>query len=334
MAVSGLARGSAPGRHEKVPTGSCWAIVLAAGEGRRLSPLTTDGDGREVPKQFCSIPGESTLLAATLRRAGRVVPRQQIVTIVAEEHREWWEPILGGESADNVLVEPVLRGTAAGVLLPLLTILRRDPEATILLFPSDHGVEAESTLEVAIRQALRSAESSLGRIVLLGMRAEAPDPDLGWIQRGRERSGDVRRVLRFHEKPDLRTAARLYRSHALWNSMILAAKANSLVRLFGLTSPELLASFYLAFERGMGRRQIAELYHWIPSRDFSTTVLEPSAPSLWVLSVPPCGWSDLGTEQRLRRFVLERRNRLAPPPASPLILVPAPAHRGRHLATH
>ena len=71
-------------------TQNTWAIVLAAGEGTRLSTLTTDRAGVAVPKQYCSLLGGASLLEDALHRAAEVVPAEQVTTIVAQAHRRWW----------------------------------------------------------------------------------------------------------------------------------------------------------------------------------------------------------------------------------------------------
>src|SRR6202790_4239075 len=117
-----------------------WAIVLAGGEGTRLQSLTTDDSGDPVPKQFCSLRGEQSLLAETLQRAAWIVEPNRICVIVAAQHRRWWEPMLSKMTRPNIIVQPSNRGTGNGVLLPLLHILARDPGAHIVLLPSDHYV--------------------------------------------------------------------------------------------------------------------------------------------------------------------------------------------------
>src|SRR5262245_33382827 len=122
-----------------------WAIVLAAGEGTRLRELTTR-EGVPTPKQFCSLRGGRSLLGDALARATRVVPRKRVIVIVAEEHRPYWSTDLRGLPAENVIVQPRNRGTAPGILLPLLTVLERDPGARVAILPSDHFVEREPVL--------------------------------------------------------------------------------------------------------------------------------------------------------------------------------------------
>jgi mannose-1-phosphate guanylyltransferase len=127
-----------PRRAERA-RGNTWALILAAGQGTRLRSLTTTKEGFAVPKQFCSLCGGASLLEETLSRAETVATRSHIVTVVAAEHRRWWEPTLWTLPGENIVVQPQNKGTATGLLLPLLHILRRDPNATVAVLPSDHS---------------------------------------------------------------------------------------------------------------------------------------------------------------------------------------------------
>src|SRR5260221_7273806 len=123
-----------------------WALILAAGEGSRLRGLTTIPGGLSVPKQFCSLQGGPSLLEETLWRAESVTQRRRMVTVVAAQHRRWWEAPLWSAEPENVIVQPENKGTAPGLLLPLLHIVRRDPNATVVVLPSDHFVRQEDVL--------------------------------------------------------------------------------------------------------------------------------------------------------------------------------------------
>ncbi len=291
-----------------------WAIVLAAGDGSRLRALTRDVSGRAVPKQFCSLNGPRTLLEDAIARAGAVVPNDRIVVVVAEQHRCWWGPQLARIPACNVVVQPENRGTAPGLVLPLLSILRRDPAAHVVVLPSDHYVEREDSLADALVRALDTTHQRPRRVLLLGIAPDAPEPEYGWIVAGRGRS-NTRRVERFVEKPAPDAARRLYRSGALWNAFLIVARGRTLRDLvahrLGLLVRALLEVVLLpAPEQTAALRA---LYERLESADFSRAVLQGSERRLAVQAVPPCGWTDLGTPTRVAQCVSgTRRGRDAP----------------------
>jgi len=294
----GPPRGQGRARHD-------WTIVLAGGEGSRLRSLTTDDAGVSTPKQFCSFGGERSLLGLALERAERVVPRDRILVVVAEEHRTWWEEELAGIPPGNVVAQPGNRGTAAGLLVPLLVLLRRDPEARALVLPSDHYVAREWTLATALVQMLRYVGRTPDRIVLLGLAFEEQEPGLGWIVAGTGSRVEPRPVIDFVEKPDSEELERLAGRGALVNSLILAAHVRFLLTLMSLALPGLVRPFEELLLEGSeltGATALEKVYGSLPTCDISQDFLECLAggPELYVLQVPSCGWSDLGTPERVR----------------------------------
>ena len=275
--------------------GENWVIVLAAGEGARLSRLTTDTGGQVVPKQFCSLRGGDSFLEATLARAERLVPRARIVVVVAAEHAAWWRSQLGHLPPANVVVQPRNRGTAPGLLLPLLTILGRDPEAAVLVLPSDHHVADEVGFADWLRRALSGVSRGAADIVLVGVEAETPTSDYGWIVSAG--TAGIRPVAAFVEKPPTAHAERLLAAGALWNTFIFAARGHALTALAETCRPGLVASLRSAMV--LGGESLSRLYDTLPSIDLSRDVLQRAPEHLHVLTAPACGWTDLGTPERV-----------------------------------
>lgn len=289
-------------------TASPWVLVLAAGEGSRVRTLTRDRWGRSAPKQFTSAGGDLSLLGETLRRAERIAPEERIVTVVAAQHEQWWSSELSVVPTENIVVQPANRGTAAGILLPLLEITRRNRNATVIILPSDHFVECEETLAGSLEHAVSAVMRSEAQVVLLGTRADGPEEEYGWIVPCPGPVNCPLQVASFREKPDTCTAAELLNQGALLNTFITVAYGRSLVALFKERTPQLWKLFEEALAstgtESRSRAELIELYHSIPSLDFSKDVLEEAAEKLWVCSVPSCGWSDLGTTQRLSDHLL------------------------------
>lgn len=288
--------------------GQVWAIILAAGEGLRLRSLTTDAEGRIVPKQFCSLHGERTILGDAIERARQVVDDTRIVPIVAAEHRRLWEGEWGRPLRDNVVVQPRNRGTAPGILLPLLSILERDPDASVVILPSDHHVERESLIAVALRMAFHSAICDPATLVILGMTPDSADCEYGWIV---PESGTtaLRPVRRFVEKPEPDLARELFESGALWSSFILVARGRTLLDQFTERLPDQVAALWGAFAVKRSERQAAldHAYEHLQFADFSRSVLTGSEPVSRVLETPPCGWTDLGTPARVAECLAHER---------------------------
>jgi mannose-1-phosphate guanylyltransferase len=277
--------------------GRTWAVVLAAGEGSRLSQLTRDEDGRPVPKQFCSLDDGPSLLLEAMRRGQRVAGRERLTAIVAAQHEPFWRGALWPLRPDNVIVQPQNRGTAIGVLLATLAVAANDPLARIVFLPADHHVRDEDALAAPLEAAIDVAGGRQG-ITLLGIEPDEPDPELGYVV-PLERAGAAQAVGvgRFEEKPDRERAAGMIAGGALWNSFIFAAAAATVIALIRARYPLVVDEMETALARGP--RALAELYLKLPALDFSRDVLQGAEGQLAVVRVPACGWTDLGTPHRV-----------------------------------
>jgi len=280
-----------------------WAIVLAAGDGSRLRKLTTTPAGIAIPKQFCSLTGDRTLLENTLHRAGSIAPRQRVCAVVAAHHRQWWQKPLWSAPEANVIIQPSNLGTANGILLPLCYVLERDPGARVVILPSDHFVRDEDVLARSLRSTTAQLAFRRDEVLLLGIEPEAVDPDLGYIVPGASDRRGAFEVAQFVEKPTPTLARALLERGAVWNSFILAARAEALMRLYERRYPEIVLEMRTAVQRELRTSSngcaIGELYQRLPEIDFSRHVLEGQEAVLRVVPVPQCGWSDLGTLQRV-----------------------------------
>jgi mannose-1-phosphate guanylyltransferase len=280
-------------------------VVLAGGDGSRVSALTRGVAGESVPKQYCGFGSEEPLLRWALRRAAGIVPWARILVVVTEHHRRYWSETLTDLPPENIMVQPRNRGTAAGILLPLLDIvLHRDRDARVLILPSDHHVGSELVLRRALFAAGRAVRHSSAPLVMLGMPGDDGDHgDYGWILPSARSTASLRAVLSFVEKPDPQRSRELVAAGALVNSFIFVVRGRALVRLYEDAVPELLRLFVPAVLAGSQNGRLRELYDQIPGHDFSRAVLETCPGSLAVLPVPSCAWSDLGTPSRLQRFL-------------------------------
>lgn len=284
-----------------------WAVILAGGEGHRLESLTTDISGTRIPKQFCSLNGGVSLLEETLARAKGLCARERICVSVTEQHRRWWTGPLRGLAAENIVIQPRGRGTANGILLPVLRILERDPGATVLVLPSDHHVRDEGALLRAMRHAIAAATSRPEQVFLLGIEPEEPDPELGYVLADPQPRDTVRIVRQFVEKPRHREDInQLIVAGAMWNSFIFSASVSGLVSLYEASAASTLRAMRIALEQdrlNSSRAAVRRLYENLPNADFCKDVLAGQERRLGLVPVASCGWSDLGTPLRLLRAV-------------------------------
>jgi mannose-1-phosphate guanylyltransferase len=287
-----------------------WALILAAGEGSRLRSLTTTADGRAIPKQFCSLQGGPSLMDEALRRAAAVATPEHVCAVVAAQHRQWWQEPLLELPMQNIIVQPENRGTANGILLPLLHIAARDPEATVLLLPADHHVRDEETLAASLREATALAAAQRNAVFLLGVEPDEADTELGYIVPVPQRKATALRVQQFVEKPALPTAQALIERGALWNVFIVAASVRALLALYQQRFAQTVAEMRLLVDSTTSAK--LAYYQQLSSKDFSRDVLEGQESVLRVLAVPNCGWTDLGTPQRVASTLQRLRLTAAP----------------------
>lgn len=316
--------------------GQLWGIVLAAGEGRRLHSLTTDPSGMVIPKQYCSLDGGPSLLRSTLDRAAGFTHPDRVVVVVSADHRCWWDTETRHLPTTNVVVQPCNRGTACGVLLPLYQVALRDDAALVAVLPSDHYVRDEVILLRALRSAVDAVRKERSSVVLLGVEPDGPEVEYGWVSPAIGREGGVSRVVVFVEKPDRVFAEQLFTRGALWNSFIFVATAGTLIGLFDRVMPDVTRTFASALVDDRSSRSPADLvrlYDHLPDLDFSRDVLQRAPGPLRVVPVPPCGWTDLGSPERVARCVADLpADRLPPHPGAeappPLVLARAIAGFG------
>jgi mannose-1-phosphate guanylyltransferase len=286
--------------------GELWSIVLAGGDGQRTKEFIRHWLGSETPKQFCTFVGTRSMLQHTLDRAIQLTPWERVVVSAARHHQgELWQQ-LEGRPAGMVLLQPKNVGTAAGILLPLTFILARDPEATVVIYPSDHFVHPEDAFIVAVDQAVRASALLGGRAVLLGAKPENLELEYGWIKPGRfvgwTGKAAVRAVDTFLEKPDEAAAREAMLTGSLWNTMVVAAKGKELWNLGRKCVPEMMPLFErlkTTIDTTEELNVLDEIYETMPRRSFSSDILQDAPERLAVMELKDVLWSDWGNAERI-----------------------------------
>lgn len=283
--------------------GHVWAVVLAAGEGKRLAGLTTAIYGYPLPKQFAVLDGRRSLLQHTLDRIAGFVPFERTLVIVSEGHLALAKKQLAAFPGVEILTQPRNLDTAPGVLLPLTHIRKRDPMARIVYLPSDHHVARPEVFVKSLREALRAVSIRPETVAMLGVEAERPETEYGWIRPGASANDNdsPRPIVEFIEKPDPASAVLLKQSGCLWNTFVFAARASTLWKLFEKTLPEHARAFE-RFAPSIGTHDepaaLEQLYQITTAANCSKSVFEP-ARNLVVIKVEGSGWSDWGSPKRV-----------------------------------
>jgi mannose-1-phosphate guanylyltransferase len=279
---------------------SVWNVVLAAGAGRRLAAVTGG-----TPKQFWRPPGRESLLDATLARIAPLAPPSRTIAVIDRSHARHLSNL--GMPPGIVAFQPDDRGTAAGMLFGLITLLEFAPEATVVVTPSDHAIDRPRFFCDSVRAVVTSIRRGAAQVVVFGVEPTMPASDYGWIKPGLAIPGWplLSTVTGFVEKPPQHEAERLMASGAVWNTMVVVAQVKSLLALYARHLPELYDVFmHVAAVPAVQRQAVFEVaYPLLAHHDFSHEILARAdrlSVATWPISI---GWSDLGTPDRLAAWL-------------------------------
>ncbi len=266
--------------------------ILSGGIGSRLWPLSR----KDRPKQFLPIFNGESLFQKTVKRVGGPDFAPPII-IGNNDHRFLMGEQLSeiGAKADTILLEPMGRNTAAPAAMAALIAAQTDPEALILLLPSDHLIAREEIFLEAVANASDAARS--GQIVTFGIEPHEPNTGYGYI---RLDAGEtpVRKVAAFVEKPDHETAVSfLAQGNYVWNAGIFLYSASAMISAFEQHQPDLLASIRAALETRTTdldfTRLDAEAFGNISSISIDYAIMEKASNIACVPMAPH--WDDLGS---------------------------------------
>jgi mannose-1-phosphate guanylyltransferase len=253
----------------------------------------------------------------TLSRARVIVPRERIVLLVNRAQECELSGSLTRLSYENVIVQPRHRGSAVEILLAVLTILKRDPWARILVLPAHHYVHNESPLASSLFDTATPTAQTRHKLTLVGIHPEDADSELGFIVPGRWFEDGTRSVHRIVHSPGEVSARELRARGALWDSSIVAARATVFLSVLRARVPNLVDQMEMALVKGDGSEALAgvltQLYARLPFVDFSRVLSQGGETECRVITSRHCGWSDLRTARRVDAVI--RRLQLAEPRA-------------------
>lgn len=205
-----------------------YVVIMAGGIGSRFWPYSR----AEKPKQFLDVLGTGrSLLQMTFGRFLGLCPTENIYVITNKSYKELVKEQLPDLSDDQILLEPIGRNTAPAVAYPAFKIREKDPEAVMIVAPSDHIVFKENIFEENLTTAINAARES-DKLITLGIVPTRPETGYGYIQY-HQSTDYVKKVKTFTEKPELELAQKFLDSgDFVWNAGIFVWSVDSITKAF------------------------------------------------------------------------------------------------------
>ena len=275
------------------------AVIMAGGSGTRFWPASRKG----YPKQFLSLFGGRSLIQQTWDRCLGFTDSARCWVVTGALHADLVREQLPDLPAENLLVEPCPRNTAAAIGLAAVRLRSRDPDAVMAVLPSDHLIAPNEEFAASVATTAQVVESSPESLLLFGIRPTFPATGYGYIEVGDPLPGTstVRRVARFREKPDRATAESFLESgRFLWNGGIFVWRGVRILETLARHEPNLAE----------GLEQIAAGSDWdaavktgfpsLKSISIDYAVLEREAASCAVVEAG-FQWDDVGSWEAVAR---------------------------------
>lgn len=276
-----------------------YCVIMCGGVGSRFWPFSRTSK----PKQFLDFFGTGrSLLQMTLDRVSRIVDMKNVIIMTNMAYKELIREQLPEVPEENILAEPARCNTAPCICWAAHHLQALDPNARMLIVPSDHLILKENAWVEAVNDGLEFVDKT-GALLTLGIKPSNPNTGYGYIQRGKLVDGakDIMKVKSFTEKPDRKLAEFFLSSgEFFWNAGIFMWRADAILKAFDIYDPETAAIFNSdtsVYGTDAELDFINEHYHDAPRISIDYAVME-KADNVYVKTVD-LGWSDLGTWKAL-----------------------------------
>ena len=270
-----------------------YCVIMCGGIGSRFWPYSRTNR----PKQFIDFLGTGrTLLQMSYDRVLPIVPKENVIVVTNAQYAPLVKEQLPELRDDQILLEPARRNTAPCIAWAAWHIAARDPEASMIVTPSDHLITREREFENSIIKGFEFVENN-DALLTLGITPVRPETGYGYIQIGNEVEAGINKVKTFTEKPNLELAkVFLSTGEFFWNSGIFLWKAANVKNAFYQHAPEIAALFDQGNDCWNTPREeafIEDKFPACPSISIDYAIME-KASNVHVECVT-FGWNDLGT---------------------------------------
>lgn len=295
------------------------AVILAGGSGTRFWPASR----RELPKQFLAATSDSaeSLIAATVRRIAPLAPADRVLIATGTHLIGPTRAALPNVPSSAILGEPMQRNTAACIGWATSIVARSNPDALIMVLPSDHYIAQEAAFQATLQRALASASS--GVLTTIGITPTRPETGYGYIELGEPLEPGLHRVARFVEKPKLQVAEQyLQGGKHLWNSGMFFFRASSMLEAIGRHLPDLYAGLERitrasSLEAEAEQRETLSVFESLASISIDYGVMEKESPLNVVTG--DFGWNDVGSWESVWELSDKDEAGNAAPPGTVLV---------------
>ncbi len=269
-----------------------YAVIMAGGSGTRLWPMSR----QSLPKQMQTFIGDKTLINETVERLIGILEKDHIYVATTANYAEKIKELLPEIPVDNIIVEPMARGTAAGLALATTLIYHHDPEASIFYLASDHSVTGLEQFREKLNEVFHYINNNPKHIALIGVKPTGPNTGLGYIKKSQLilAEPEIYAIEKFVEKPTFRVAKRYFDSgDYFWNAAYYCFRAETLLEAYIDADPELIPSINHYLES-----QDPTDYEQVPMQVHEIEIIDSSKYKMVVLPAD-FGWSDIGNWQSL-----------------------------------
>lgn len=266
---------------------------MAGGVGSRFWPVSTT----DFPKQFHDMLGTGdTLIQKTFTRLSQIIPKENILILTNEVYNDIVLKQLPMVKQEQIILEPSMRNTAPCILYASLKIKKENPDAVMVVAPSDHWIEDEVQFCANLQHAFDFCERE-DNLMTLGILPTFPNTGYGYIEYDKLDSRPIKKVKQFREKPDYATARKFIQSrNFLWNAGIFVWSVKSVLNAFQEFQPVMYDHFmqgYDVYNTTNETQFIKENYPLAENISVDYAILE-KAHNVFVLPAT-FDWNDLGT---------------------------------------
>lgn len=277
-----------------------YVVIMAGGSGTRFWPYSRDAR----PKQFLDVLGTGrSLLQMTFDRFHEMTSADKIWVVSNEKYEGLIKEQLPELESHQVLLEPDKRNTAPCIAYAAYKIMKKDPNAVLVVTPSDHAIFKEKAFENIIGTAVAAADAE-EKLITIGIRPNRPETGYGYIQYLTNPEDPVKKVKTFTEKPEVELAKKFLESgDFLWNSGIFVWSIDSIIKAFEMHDEEMAALFASGLSSYFSEEEstfIKKAYSQCKNISIDYAIME-KAENVFV--VPgEFGWSDLGSWNALHEI--------------------------------